>query len=113
VEPRGFFRPGAASGPTSLAAYKAKLDHLTATIEAIPPDVLGVQEVGQPEALEELRAALGAGWQAICSQHPDGRGICVTDFGSGQFSGQRLTSVSGSSAVGSVALGRPRGGARS
>jgi endonuclease/exonuclease/phosphatase family metal-dependent hydrolase len=72
-----FFRPGAAGGPTTQAAYDAKLAHLKATIEAIPPDVIGVQEVGQPEALEDLRAALGGAWQAIASQHPDGRGIRV------------------------------------
>jgi predicted extracellular nuclease len=70
-----FFRPGAGAGPTSQAAYDDKLAHLKATIEAIGPDVLGVQEVGQPEALEDLRATLGAGWHAISSQHPDGRGI--------------------------------------
>src|SRR5919202_375067 len=72
-----FFRPGAGAGPTSGAAYDAKLAHLKATIEAIAPDVLGVQEVGQPEALEELRAALGGSWRAIASQHPDRRGIRV------------------------------------
>jgi len=72
-----FFRPSVGAGPTSQAAYEDKLAHLKATIEAITPDVLGVQEVGQPEALEDLRAALGQDWQAITSQHPDGRGIRV------------------------------------
>jgi endonuclease/exonuclease/phosphatase family metal-dependent hydrolase len=72
-----FFRPGAAAGPTSQAAYATKLAHLRATIEAIAPDVLGVQEVGQPEALEDLRAALAGGWHAIASQHSDQRGIRV------------------------------------
>jgi endonuclease/exonuclease/phosphatase family metal-dependent hydrolase len=47
------------------------------TIEAIAPDVLGVQEVGQPDALEDLRSALGADWKAIASEHPDRRGIRV------------------------------------
>jgi endonuclease/exonuclease/phosphatase family metal-dependent hydrolase len=72
-----FFRPGVGAGPTSQVAYDDKVAHLKATIEAIAPDVLGVQEVGQPEALEDLRAALGADWHAIASEHPDGRGIRV------------------------------------
>src|SRR5690242_5070321 len=72
-----FFRPGVGAGPTSQDAYDEKLGHLKATIEAIAPEILGVQEVGQPEALEDLRAALGGGWHAIASQHPDGRGIRV------------------------------------
>jgi predicted extracellular nuclease len=71
-----FFRPGA-DGPNSQQIYDDKLSHLKTTIESIDPDVLGVQEVGQPEALEDLRAALGDGWHAISSQHPDGRGIRV------------------------------------
>jgi hypothetical protein len=72
-----FFRPGAGAGPTSQAAYDAKLAHLRATIETIAPDIVAVQEVGQPEALEDLRAALGGDWQAVASQHPDGRAIRV------------------------------------
>lgn len=72
-----FFRPGAGDGPTSQQAYDAKIAHLKATIEAIAPDVLGVQEVGQPQALDDLRAVLSGTWHAITSQHPDGRGIRV------------------------------------
>src|SRR5689334_18939233 len=72
-----FFRPGGGSGPTTDQAYRDKLEHLTQTITAIDPDVLAVQEVGQPEALEDLRAQLGGGWHAIASSHPDGRGIRV------------------------------------
>lgn len=64
-------------GPTSQAASDDKLAQLKTTIEAIAPDVLGVQEVGQPDALEDLRAALGQDWHAITSQHPDRRGIRV------------------------------------
>ncbi|MEN3280521.1 MAG: hypothetical protein V7607_1661 [Solirubrobacteraceae bacterium] len=72
-----FFLPGVGAGPTSQDAYATKLAHLRATIESVAPDVLAVQEVGQPEALEDLRAALGGGWHALASQHPDQRGIRV------------------------------------
>jgi len=72
-----FFRPGAAAGPTTQAAYDTKLAHLKTTIEQVAPDVLGVQEVGQPAALEDLRTALDGTWHAIASQHPDQRGIRV------------------------------------
>jgi endonuclease/exonuclease/phosphatase family metal-dependent hydrolase len=71
------FRPGAGDGPTSQQAYDTKIDHLRAVIETINPDVLGVQEVGQPEALDDLRDALTGTWHAIASRHPDGRGIRV------------------------------------
>lgn len=72
-----FFLPGGEAGPKDHAAYDAKVGHLAATIEAIAPDVLAVQEVGQPEALEDLRARLGQGWHAAVSEHPDQRGIRV------------------------------------
>jgi endonuclease/exonuclease/phosphatase family metal-dependent hydrolase len=71
------FRPGAEAGPTNQQAYEAKLDALTSTIEAVAPDVLAVQEIGQPEALEDLRARLGDDWHAVSSEHPDQRGIRV------------------------------------
>jgi endonuclease/exonuclease/phosphatase family metal-dependent hydrolase len=36
-----------------------------------------MQEIGSADAAEDLRAALGASWQAVVSRHPDGRGIRV------------------------------------
>ena len=66
-----FGRPGVAAAPTSQEAYGAKVEHLAATIAATGADVIGVQEVLDPEALEDLRAALGANWHAIASGAPD------------------------------------------
>jgi hypothetical protein len=53
-----FFRPGTPAGPSSQAAYDAKLAALADTIRALSPDVLAVQEVGDPEALADLADAL-------------------------------------------------------
>ncbi len=67
-----FGRPSAVAGaPSSQNAYNAKVGHLKDTITAIGADVIGVQEVLDPDALEDLRAALGAGWHAISSTFPD------------------------------------------
>ena len=48
------FRPGAPSAPKTDALYRVKLEGLAATINAQAPDVLGVQEVGDPAALDDL-----------------------------------------------------------
>ena len=56
------FRPGDEGGPTSEPAYRAKLDSLARTITDIEPDVLAVQEVGNPDALADLAATVGGGW---------------------------------------------------
>ncbi|MGQ0575013.1 MAG: endonuclease/exonuclease/phosphatase family protein [Pseudonocardia sp.] len=56
------FRPGDAGGPSSDAAYRAKLASLARTITDIEPDVLAVQEVGNPDALADLADAAGGGW---------------------------------------------------
>jgi hypothetical protein len=60
-----------AAAPTSQQAYDAKVAHLAATIAAIGADVVGVQEVLDPNALEDLRRALGAGRHAAASGAPD------------------------------------------
>ncbi|WP_410567276.1 endonuclease/exonuclease/phosphatase family protein [Amycolatopsis sp. cmx-4-61] len=70
------FRPGA-DGPPDQAAYNAKLEALSATITTADPDVLAVQEIGDPVALEELAAKLPGHWTCTTSQHPDSRGIRV------------------------------------
>jgi len=43
----------------------------------VAPDVLAVQEVGDPEALDDLLARAGGTWHAQLSDHPDDRGIRV------------------------------------
>ena len=70
------FRPGEAGGPDP-AAYDTKLEALRSTITAAGPDVLAVQEVGDPQALQDLAGRLTGEWQPVCSEHPDARGIRV------------------------------------
>ncbi|MEV6621575.1 endonuclease/exonuclease/phosphatase family protein [Amycolatopsis sp. NPDC051106] len=70
------FRPGG-DGPPDQAAYDAKLEALRSTITVADPDVLAVQEVGDPAALDELAAHLPGKWTATVSQYPDTRGIRV------------------------------------
>ena len=71
------YRPGGRFGPKTRAADDAKLGTLAATITRLAPDVLAVQEVGQPEALADLVDLLGGSWTAVLSEHPDARGIRV------------------------------------
>ncbi len=70
------FRPGNEAGPDSDAAYEAKLTALAETITTLAPDVLAVQEVGEPEALADLVDRLGGTWHTALAE-PDGRGIRV------------------------------------
>ncbi|MHA3702299.1 endonuclease/exonuclease/phosphatase family protein [Jatrophihabitans sp. YIM 134969] len=42
-------------------AYEAKIAALAAVVHDAAPDLLGVQEIGDPESFEALRAALAAG----------------------------------------------------
>ena len=71
-----FFPPGGPAGPTTEAAYQAKIDALAATIGALAPDVLAVQEVGAPEALDDLAKHLGD-YPHTATADPDERGIRV------------------------------------
>jgi endonuclease/exonuclease/phosphatase family metal-dependent hydrolase len=71
------FRPGAPSGPRSEAAYQAKLQGLAAVINEQAPDLLAVQEIGDPDALADLVGLLTGGWQTQISTHPDERLIRV------------------------------------
>ncbi|WP_405139632.1 endonuclease/exonuclease/phosphatase family protein [Sphaerisporangium sp. NBC_01403] len=71
------YRPGGEYGPHDAVAYQKKIAALAGTITAMGPDVLGVQEVGQPEALADLVAALDGEWHTELSPHPDARGIRV------------------------------------
>lgn len=69
------FRPGADAGPRTPADYDAKLDGLAATIADLAPDLLCVQEVGDPAALDDLVARLpDADWHTALAE-PDDRGI--------------------------------------
>lgn len=71
------FRPGSDEGPGDDQAYEAKLTELARVIGGIEPDVLAVQEVGDPAALEDLTERLDGDWQAETSELPDRRGIRV------------------------------------
>jgi Endonuclease/Exonuclease/phosphatase family len=83
-----FARPGALDGgPIIDAAYNAKLASLADAITALDPDVLAVQEVGDPAALQDLANKL-AGYAHVATADPDGRGIRV-----GYLSKLELTGV--------------------
>lgn len=71
-----FFLPGGPAGPTTQAAYDAKLAALATTIRGLDPDVLAVQEVGDPAALTDLAKQLD-GYDNTATANPDGRGIRV------------------------------------
>ncbi len=71
------FRWGQADGPSSQEAYDAKLEELRRVIDGLRPDVLAVQEVGNLDALEDLRTRLAGDWHSEVSEHPDPRGIRV------------------------------------
>ncbi|SDN90055.1 Endonuclease/Exonuclease/phosphatase family protein [Streptomyces sp. cf386] len=71
------YRPGGEFGPQDKAAYETKLAALAAVVAELDPALLGVQEVGEPEALRDLVGMLGGDWHVALSEHPDGRGIRV------------------------------------
>ena len=50
---------------------------LGARIADVAPDVLAVQEVGDPAALDDVLKAAGGRWQVVLSEFPDERGIRV------------------------------------
>lgn len=70
------FRPGDDSGPDGSREYESKLDALAATITDLTPDVLAVQEVGDPLALDDLAGRLKGRWRKALAE-PDARGIRV------------------------------------
>ncbi|AVH59340.1 MULTISPECIES: endonuclease/exonuclease/phosphatase family protein [Streptomyces] len=71
------YRPGGPFGPKDKAAYETKLAALAAVITELDPTLLGVQEVGDPDALADLAGMLDGDWQVTLSAHPDDRGIRV------------------------------------
>ncbi|MFF7730876.1 hypothetical protein [Streptomyces sp. NPDC008001] len=76
-----FCRPlpaGSPPNPNKCAAkdhatYDAKVDALADVITEIGPDLLGVQEAGSQEALDDLVAKLPGTWHTALSDHPDPR----------------------------------------
>ena len=56
------FRSGQADGPSTEEAYDTKLEALRRVIDGLHPDVLAVQEVGNLDALEDLRTRLAGTW---------------------------------------------------
>jgi hypothetical protein len=71
------FLPGEEGGPSDQEAFDAKLTALAATISGVNPDVLAVQEVGNPSALNELRGRLQGDWHVKLSPDHDARRIRV------------------------------------
>jgi endonuclease/exonuclease/phosphatase family metal-dependent hydrolase len=71
------YLPGGEFGPRDDAAYQAKLDALASEIVAMQPDVLAVQEVGDPAALDDLTERVGGTWHVALSTLQDDRGIRV------------------------------------
>lgn len=71
------YRPGGPYGPRDEAGYEAKLAALAAVVTELDPTLLGVQEVGDPEALKDLAGMLDDDWHVALSEHPDSRGIRV------------------------------------
>jgi endonuclease/exonuclease/phosphatase family metal-dependent hydrolase len=71
------FRPGGGAGaPTTAAAYDAKVAALAAVVAHLGPDVLAVQEVGDPAALQDVVGAVPGTWHTAVAD-PDDRGIRV------------------------------------
>jgi hypothetical protein len=64
---RGNCARSATTGPAAPAAI----------INAQAPDALAVQELGDPEALDDLVARLSGNWHGRIWSHPDRRGIRV------------------------------------
>jgi endonuclease/exonuclease/phosphatase family metal-dependent hydrolase len=72
------FPPGHAPGPETDAIFKRKLRNLAATIGNIAPDVVAVQEIGDPDSFAALQKQLDERYpHAHVSTHPDRRGIRV------------------------------------
>ncbi len=70
-------RPGGPAGaPDDQRAYEEKLDTIAATITGLAPDVLAVQEVLDPSALDDLVDRLDGSWHTALAD-PDTRGIRV------------------------------------
>jgi hypothetical protein len=68
------FRPGGMAGVTDPAQYEQTLENLTSMITAQRPDVIGLQEIGDPDALDDLKTKLGARYpRVLVASHFDPR----------------------------------------
>lgn len=65
--PENLLRPPSEAGPTAQRAYEDTLGELARVIGELGPDVPGVQEIGGPEPLGDLRERLGGDWHAVSS----------------------------------------------
>lgn len=75
---QNLFPAGTPDGPPTQVAFQTKLGSLAEVIDAQQPDVLALQEVGPPEALQELQQRLSHKLpNQQLSAHPDRRGIRV------------------------------------
>ncbi|MBH1938148.1 endonuclease/exonuclease/phosphatase family protein [Streptomyces sp. AV19] len=71
------FRFGERFGPKTKPEYEAKIKGLAKTINRLSPDLLGIQEIGNLEALADLVGLLDGDWHTAHSEHADPRGIFV------------------------------------
>jgi predicted extracellular nuclease len=72
------FQFGEESGPKTEAEYAQKLQSLAQVILQLEPDVLGLQEIGSPAALNDLVNLLHNRYPHMqISDNPDSRGIRV------------------------------------
>lgn len=71
------YRPGGPDGPLRQETYDRKLAALAVVINEVAPDVVGVQEAGDPQAVADLVDRLDGTWHATLSALPDARGIRV------------------------------------
>lgn len=72
------FPPGHTPGPETDAIFTRKLRNLAATIGMVAPDVVAVQEIGDPASFAALQQQLNGCYpHAHVSEHPDRRGIRV------------------------------------
>jgi endonuclease/exonuclease/phosphatase family metal-dependent hydrolase len=72
------FEAGSPFGPKTLEQYQQKLNRLATVILHLDPDVLAIQEVGSPAALNDLMVLLQGRYPNLqLSGHPDTRGIRV------------------------------------
>ena len=72
------YPPGGEFGPGTFEQYRDKLASLARVIAALDPDVVALQEVGNPVAFQDLLDLLEERWPVgALSLHPDARGIRV------------------------------------
>ena len=69
-------RPGGPDGaPDDRRVYEEKLDTLAARIADLHPDVLAVQEVLDPNALDDLVDRLDGSWRTALAGTAGSRGV--------------------------------------